>query len=101
MDEKPLRDSHHRAGTRQPHDAVVIACVSQSYFGKPLTALRCPLTVGTSQYVTAEGYSIEAALWSWAHEETPAAMKEAAAQSFVRYLKLKEGVARAMFTSEP
>lgn len=83
----------------RPSGAIVVACFSKSWFSPLLKKAKVPLWVGTTNLLSAEAYSVEAALRSWTDGGTPADMRAAAGKAYARYQKITEGSGLGLFSS--
>jgi hypothetical protein len=81
----------------RPSGAIVVACFSQSWFSPLLEKAKTPLWVGTTNLLSAESYSVEAALRAWVDKGSPADMRKAAGKAYAKYQKLSEGSGIGLF----
>jgi len=85
----------------RPSGAVVVACFSRSWFSPLLQKAQVPLWVGTTNLLSAEAYSAEAALRAWVDGGKPADMRIAAGKAYAKYQKITEGSGLGLFSTSP
>jgi len=85
------------AGARA-RSAIVLACVSASYFGPILRARGAHPLLMTRSLMAPEAYTLDAALSRWLSGGTPGDVRSAAAAAYCLHQKCKSGL--AMFTSD-
>ena len=80
-----------------PECAVVLACKSRDYFAAPLGRLKCRPLITTSGFMAPEAYTLEAVIRSWANNDPPPAIHEAAAKAYAKYQRCGLRAARRLF----
>jgi len=80
-----------------PGCAVVLACKSRDYFAAPLGKLKCRPLITTSGFMAPEAYTLEAVIRSWANNDPPPAIHEAAARAYAKYQRCRLDAARRLF----
>lgn len=80
-------------------DAIILACISQSYFAKPLRATGARPLLWTTGLMAPEAYTLESALNGWIAGETGAQIRERAAVAYDKYQKCGVRGARRLFAS--
>lgn len=85
----------------RPSGAIVVACFSKSWFSPLLKKAKVPLWVGTTNLLSAEAYSAEAALRAWIDGGTPEAMRVAAGKAYAKYQKITDGSGIGLFATGP
>jgi hypothetical protein len=88
------------ATSPRPDGALVVACFARKYFRPLLSKLGVPLWVGTTNLLSAEAYSVEAALDAWALGATPAAMRLAAGKAYAQWQKIAEPAGIGTFSTD-
>jgi hypothetical protein len=78
------------------HASVVLACLSDSYFGPLLREHSVPLLT-TTGLMAPEAYTLDAALTAWFSGSTPEEVRRAAALAYARYQKTSERSALRLF----
>ena len=83
-----------------PRVAVVLACLSDSYFSKVIRPHAAPL-VTTASLMAPEAYTLEAVVVNWFTGGTRAEVLESAADAYRRYQKIPIRSARRIFHRDP
>lgn len=83
-----------------PRAAVVLACLSDSYFSKVIRPHAAPL-VTTASLMAPEAYTLDAVVASWFTGGTRAEVLESAAGAYGRYQKIPIRSARRIFHRDP
>ncbi|MEM7248616.1 MAG: hypothetical protein AAF533_25015 [Acidobacteriota bacterium] len=79
--------------------AVVLACVSEHYFGPHLTKTGAHPLLMTNGLMAPEAYTLDAAIRAWVAADPERTVHEAAAQAYHRYQKCGVSAARKLFWS--
>lgn len=69
----------------KPRDAIILACISKTYFSALLRATGAHPLVWTTGLMAPEAYTLKSALDGWIQHETGAAIRERAAQAYSQY----------------
>ena len=93
-------DFPKRATAAGQRDAVVLACKSQAYFAKLLRQVRCQPLITTTGLMAPEAYTLDAIIRSWARDESPASIRNAAAAAYAKYQKCSLNAAKRLFATE-
>jgi len=83
-----------------PRVAVVLACLSESYFSKVIRPHAAPL-VTTASLMAPEAYTLDAVVAKWFAGSTRAEALESAAGAYGRYQKISLRSARRIFHHDP
>ncbi|MBI2388760.1 MAG: hypothetical protein HYV09_04005 [Deltaproteobacteria bacterium] len=83
----------------RPAGAIVVACFSRSWFSPLLKKANVTLWVGTTNLLSAESYSVEAALRAWVDGGAPEAMRVAAGKAYAKYQNISEGSGLGLFAT--
>ena len=75
---------HGKSGPRQ---AIILACISKSYFSAPLRATGATPLIWTTGLMAPEAYTLKGALDGWIAQESDAQIRERAAAAYDRYQK--------------
>lgn len=89
----PVASSH-------PADAMVFACFSARYFQSAINTAGASPLVLTYGLMAPEAYVVEAAAASWIRKESKLLMRQAAAQTYANYQKIKLGSAQRLFGAQ-
>ena len=86
-------------GTRTPRAqaAIVLACLSESYF-TPLLGDVAPLLM-TTGLMAPEAYTLDAAITAWFSGESATAVRQSAAGAYARYQRISERAAARLFVT--
>ena len=79
-------------------DAIVLACVSNSYFGERLMAAGSRPVLMTDQLMYPGSFSLHGALEAWFKGGSRAAIREAAAAPMAKNQKISIRAARGIFS---
>lgn len=82
-------------------EAIVLACLSERFFAPILKRAGARPLLMTASLMAPEAYSLEAALEGWIGQETPAQIRQRAAQSYAEYQRIRVKSALRVFTAEP
>ena len=93
LDELPVR-----ADAKQ-RDAIILACLSKSYFDKPLAATGARPLLWTTGLMAPEAYTLAAALDGWIANESDIRIRERAADAYHQYQKCGVKAARRLLTT--
>ncbi len=80
-------------------DAIILACVSKSYFDGPLAATGARPLLWTTGLMAPEAYTLAAALDGWLAQESATQIRERAAEAYHRYQKCGVKAARRLLTT--
>jgi len=80
------------------HASMVLACISDSYFGPLLREHSVPLLT-TTGLMAPEAYTLDAALTAWFSGGGPGQVRAAAARAYARYQRISEKSALRLFRS--
>ena len=80
-------------------DAIILACASQGYFEQEILKSKANPILWTTNLMAPEAYTLEAALNSWANNQTGIQIKEAAAKAYHKYQKCGINGARRLFAT--
>jgi len=83
-----------------PTSAIVLACLSESYFHKRLENLGAYSLLLTNGLMAPEAYTLNAAVTAWFEGQTPAQTHEAAAAAYHKYQKCGMKGARRLFYTQ-
>ena len=96
----PAPDVPENTARGNPQAAVVLACRSQAFFAEPLRRARCRALITTTGLMAPEAYTLDAILRAWAAGQTPARIRDAAANAYAKYQKCPVAAARRLFHVE-
>lgn len=83
-----------------PKEVVVLACISNSYFGPELQEAQASGVVLTTALMAPEAYTLKAVIDGWLKYESKSQLVERAAQAYNTYQKCGINGARRLFTSQ-
>jgi hypothetical protein len=86
------KDATHR-------DAMILACISKSYFAAPLRAVGAQPLVWTTGLMAPEAYTLKSALDGWMFRETDDQIRERAAQAYSKYQHCSLAAARRLLVT--
>lgn len=86
-------------GPVRPHASVVLACMSDSYFGALLRMHSWPL-ITTSGLMAPEAYTLAAVLDSWFTGSEPGQVRQAAGRAYAKYQRISEKPAVRLFVTQ-
>lgn len=66
-------------------EAIVLACISKSYFAEPLRAAGAKPLLWTTSLMAPEAYTLKSALDGWVLGESPTQIRERAAAAYSKY----------------
>jgi hypothetical protein len=96
-------DFHLRSLPRQanatPREAIILACISKTYFAEPLRATGAHPLLWTTGLMAPEAYTLKSALDGWIRNEAPLQIRERAAAAYDRYQKCGIKGARRLLVS--
>lgn len=84
-------------GTPRAQAAIVLACLSESYF-TPLLGDVAPLLM-TTGLMAPEAYTLDAAITSWFSGESATGVRQSAAGAYARYQRISERAAARLFVT--
>jgi hypothetical protein len=83
-----------------PHrDAIILACISKSYFAAPLRAAGAEPLVWSTGLMAPEAYTLKSALAGWMFRETPNQIRDRAAEAYSRYQHCSLAAARRLLVT--
>jgi len=82
-----------------PRKAIVLACMSKSYFAVPLHAAGAQPLVWTTGLMAPEAYTLKSALDGWMLDETNEQIRERAAAAYHQYQKCGLNAARRLLVT--
>lgn len=91
-----LSDYPARADERN-REAIVLACISKSYFREPLQKAGAKPLIWTTGLMAPEAYILEAALIGWTTGETNVQIRKRAAEAYNKYQKCGLRAANKLF----
>jgi hypothetical protein len=68
-------------------DAIILACISKSYFAAPLRATGAHPLIWTTGLMAPEAYTLKSAIDGWIQNESPEQIRERAAVAYDKYQK--------------
>jgi len=80
-------------------EAIVLACISKTYFAEPLRATGAHPLLWTTGLMAPEAYTLKSALDGWIRNEAPEQIRERAAAAYDRYQKCGIRGARRLLVS--
>jgi hypothetical protein len=83
----------------RPRDAIILACISKSYFSAPLRAGGATPLLWTTGLMAPEAYTLKSAIDGWILHESHAQIRERAAAAYHRYQKCGLTGARRLLVS--
>lgn len=88
------------AGNSPAHrDAIILACISKSYFSPLLRGVGVQPLVWTTGLMAPEAYTLKSALDGWVQHETAAAIRDRAAEAYSRYQHCSLAAARRLLVT--
>jgi hypothetical protein len=88
------------AGVDPRHrDAMILACISKSYFSPFLRAVGVQPLVWTTGLMAPEAYTLKSALDGWVQHETATAIRDRAAEAYSRYQHCSLAAARRLLVT--
>lgn len=88
----------HSSGIK-PREAIVLACLSKSYFAAPLRAAGAQPLLWTTGLMAPEAYTLKSALDGWVTRENSEQIRERAAAAYDKYQKCGLKGARRLLVS--
>lgn len=82
-----------------PRPAIVLACISKSYFATPLRTAGAKPLVWTTELMAPEAYTLKSALDGWMRGETDEQIRERAAAAYGQYQKCGPKAARRLLVT--
>src|SRR5262249_51109862 len=82
-----------------PREAIVLACISKTYFAEPLRATGAHPLLWTTGLMAPEAYKLKSALDGWIGAESGEQIRERAAAAYDRYQKCGIKGARRLLVS--
>lgn len=83
----------------RPREAIVLACLSKSYFAAPLRAAGAQPLLWTTGLMAPEAYTLKSALDGWVMRENSGQIRERAAAAYDKYQKCGVKGARRLLVS--
>lgn len=82
-----------------PHDTIILACLSKSYFAALLRSAGAQPLIWTTGLMAPEAYTLKGALDGWIQHEEASAIRDRAAQAYSRYQHCSLTAARRLLVS--
>jgi hypothetical protein len=83
----------------EPRDAIMLACISKSYFAAPLQKTGAQPLLWTKQLMAPEAYTLKAALDGWLRKETNEQVRQRAAAAYAKYQRIGHKAALGLFAT--
>lgn len=83
----------------QERQAIVLACISKSYFAEPLRAAGATPLLWTTSLMAPEAYTLKSALDGWVLRENPSQIRDRAAAAYSRYQHCSLAAARRLLVT--
>lgn len=80
-------------------DAIILACISKSYFAVPLRATGASPLVWTTGLMAPEAYTLKSAIDGWILKESNSQIRERAAAAYSKYQKCSMNAARRLLVT--
>ena len=80
-------------------DAIILACISKSYFATPLRTAGASPLVWTTGLMAPEAYTLKSAIDGWILKESNAQIRERAAAAYSKYQKCSLNAARRLLVT--
>lgn len=80
-------------------EAIVLACFSKAYFGRPLSSAGAYPLLWTNGLMAPEAYTLKSAIDGWILKEGKQQIRERAAQAYSKYQNCGLGAAKKLLTS--
>lgn len=80
-------------------DAIVLACISKKYFAPHLSQTRARPLVWSTGLMSPEAYTLHDALAAYTNNQSPEAIRTAAAKAYAKYQKCSEKAARNLLVT--
>jgi hypothetical protein len=80
-------------------DAIILACISKSYFAAPLRAAGADPLLWSTGLMAPEAYTLKSALDGWMLRETPNQIHDRAAEAYSRYQHCSLAAARRLLVT--
>ena len=84
---------------KEKREIILLACISKRFFAEPLRSTGATPLLWSTGLMSPEAYTLDAALQGWARNETPAQVRERAAQAYNTWQKCGIGGARRLLVS--
>jgi hypothetical protein len=81
------------------HDAIILACISKSYFATPLRTAGASPLVWTTGLMAPEAYTLKSAIDGWILKESNNQIRERAAAAYSKYQKCSLNAARRLLVT--
>ena len=85
----------------QPREAIVLACISKSYFVEPLRMAGAKPLLWTTSLMAPEAYTLKSALHGWVLGESAAQIRERAAAAYSKYQHCSLTAAKKLLVTGP
>jgi hypothetical protein len=92
-------DADPKATGDSSRDAIILACISKSYFSTPLRAAGASPLLWTTGLMAPEAYVLKSALDGWILDETGEQIRTRAAAAYNQYQKCGLGAARNLLVT--
>jgi hypothetical protein len=83
----------------EPRDAIMLACISKSYFADNLRAAGAQPLLWTTQLMAPEAYTLNAALDGWLQRESGEQVRQRAAAAYAKYQRISHKAALGLFAT--
>ncbi len=83
----------------EPRDAIMLACISKSYFAAPLRKTGAQPLLWTTQFMAPEAYTLKAALDGWINHESGPQVRQRAAAAYAKYQRISQKAALGLFAT--
>jgi hypothetical protein len=91
-------DAPERADDEK-RDAIMLACISKSYFAEPLRKTGAQPLLWTKQLMAPEAYTLKAALDGWLKNESAEQVRQRAAAAYAKYQRISQRAALGLFAT--
>lgn len=92
-------DNYPVKGDETKRDVAIFACASKPYFKEPLKNTGAFPIIWTTNLMCPEAYTLVALVNGWIKKDTPSAIHESVAQSYLKYHKCGIKGARGLFAT--
>ena len=80
-------------------EAIMLACISKSYFAAPLRKTGAQPLLWTTQFMAPEAYTLKAALDGWIKHESGEQTRQRAAAAYAKYQRISNKAALGLFAT--
>jgi hypothetical protein len=89
----------HRKNEQREREAIVLACISKSYFAEPLRAAGATPLLWTTSLMAPEAYTLKSALDGWVLGEGADQIRERAAAAYSKYQRCSLAAAKRLLVT--